>query len=197
MRTLPIAGLALLLAAATPATATTDDSQHSGGCRVSMATDPTWVVGDPYEYHGVVWPTVVLYSPSEPTRPVSGTLTCFVSVNGVVVASPSFTGTGVVAGAEPFDLVADEDDYIGLCETMDYADDTPDQSICYAAIPWAFPPEEVWDFRDAVVDLAPAARDAACSVTPSAPDVGTLLRSGDDGDLRVNGSPAYDCPPRD
>ena len=196
-RTLLAAAAALALTAG-PAAATGSDSTYNGRCGYrTVEADPTWIVGEPYRYTGELDAWAVLYSPSDPARPVTGTLTCTVSVNGVPVASPSFTGTRVVAGVEPIEFVADEDDYVGLCETMDYADDTPTRTFCYHSIPWGFPPESLWDLIDAAADAVPGARDAACATTPAVPDVGTVLRSGDDGDLRVTRYRVLDCPPRD
>ena len=200
MRPIPLAAAAAVAVALTaaPAAATGSDSTFEGGCTYrTVEQDPTWTVGEPYRYTGELDGWAVLYSPSDHARAVTGTLTCTVEVNGVPVVSPSFTGTGVVAGVEPIEFVADEDDYVELCLSMDYADDTPTTSYCYVRIGWAFPPEEVWDLADDLADEVPAARDATCATTPAVPDVGTVLRSGDDGDLRVRTYRVLDCPPRD
>ena len=200
MRKAPFAALALgvALAAAPPAVAG-DDSRWGGDCGYDTVTDPTWQVGDPDRYHGVLYGYAAVYSPSDPATPVSATITCTMSVAGEPLAEMSATGTTVVAGAAPVDFVVAPDQYIEFCLSIDFADDTPSDSICYAAIPILVPPDEVFEFPGDTLSEVPAALDAVCGVlrTGVVPDLGRAVSTGDDGDLYVTDRRVVDCPPQD
>lgn len=188
--------LAALALPASPASAG-DDSQWSGDCGYQTATDPTWQVGDPDRYHGVLYGYAVAYAP-DPSTPVSATVTCTMSVAGEPLAEMSATGTTVIAGAEPVDFVVAPDDDIELCMSIDFADDTPSDSICYATIPFLIPPDEVWEFPGDTVREVPAVYDAVCGVLRSGavPDLGRVVSTADDGDLYLLDRRAVDCPPQ-
>lgn len=163
-------------------------STYAGGCGFEEATDKTWLVGERDRYTGVRYAAVVLSPPT-----VGATVTCTMRVNGEPVSSASFSGTGVVVGAAPYSYVAEPLDYVSYCETVDFTDSTPTSHWCYEVDPTQVPPQEVLDLLDAVVDLVPGARAAVCAGLRGVPDVGSLVTTGDDGDLDVNGVRVWDC----
>lgn len=193
-----LAALALAAATAAPAAAG-NDSTYAGGCSYSAVTDSSWQVGQPDHYTGELDAAAVVYSPSDPAQPVTATLTCLLYVRGDLAYAESFTGTGVIAGAVPIEFdAADPDDEVTLCESMDFADDTPTYDICYAIVPHEIPPAAVLDALHEVVGLVPGATEALCAVLASGavPDLGRLVSTDDDGDLWLDERRWFDCPPR-
>ena len=196
----PLAALALglALAAAPPAVAGNDSELFSGDCGYHSVTDPTWQVGDPDRYQGVLYGYAVVYSPSGPATPVTATVTCTLSVDGEPVGVMDATGTTVVAGTVPVDFVATPEQYVGLCLSVDFADDTPTYSTCYESIPWQIPPQELYDLVWEAPSLVPGLHETVCAVlrTGVVPDVGRTLSTGGDGDLYVAERRLVDCPPQ-
>ena len=196
--TLTLAAAVTLAVAAPTSAAAPTDSRSLGGCGYRVVEDPTWQVGQPYHYTGVVHAAAVLYAESDPARPVSATLTCYVTINGVPDDDvATFAGTGAVAGVAPVDYVLRDEDVLQLCERFEFADDTVTRTHCYETGGGIqLPPQEVEDLLSDAAEAAGSA-DAACDAVRTAPvpQLGRVLRTGDDGDVFVlYGRRVVDCP---
>ena len=197
-RPLLAAALTLALTVAAPASAAAPaDSRSAGGCRYEVVGNRNWQVGQPNHYTVVLGAAAVLYAESDPARPVSATLTCYFTINGVpdddVV---TFAGTAVVTGAALVDYALTDEQILDFCERFDFADDTPARTRCYpTGHGIQVPPQEV---EDLLSDAAEAAGSvgAACDAARTAPvpQLGWVLRTGDDGDVALAGRRVVDCP---
>jgi hypothetical protein len=133
--------------------------------------------GDRTRYFGVVYAAMVLSDPDSPATPVSGTVRCFVRINGVETRSTApVHGTGLVVLAEPVSFTATYYDVVQLCEEVTF-DGGPARTECYEDTYTQIPPQELWDFLDAVAGgtLTPIVVPVACSVTGDRPEYHELL----------------------
>lgn len=190
-----LAALAVVTATAVPASAGSDSS-YEGGCGYDAMTSPAGA--DPDVFHGVLYAQAVVYSPSDPAEPVAATITCTLSVDDGPTFVSSFSGTTVVRGGEEIAFTADHPFDLGLCESVDFHDDTPTRDVCYAYTAEQFPPQELYDALDAVLAVVPGSKGALCGAVRAAetvtPDVwGTLLVT-DEGDVFLGKYQVWHCP---
>lgn len=181
----------------------------NGGCGFST----TDVVGDAQV--GAIYDVSVTTTGDVVPQPIGATVTCWIAVNGVEAPGTRHSYgdvldvPGVQAGADVVSFTAGILDYVGLCQTVDYADGTS-ESECSIEVGPQFPPQVVWDLVDAVEQPV---HDVACGGGPgdvcAAVCPATKLLAGrygpilvtSDGDVYVGNLSdheliaVYDCPP--
>lgn len=195
IRTL-LTAVALVAAAAVPASASTD-FQYAGACGYDAMTNPAGA--DPDRFHGALYGYAAVYSPSAPDLPVSATLTCTLAFEDGSSYVASFSGTRFLYGSEPITFTADHPfDQWEFCETIDFHDDgEPPRTACYAFTMEQIPPQELYDGIDGVLALVPGSKDALCAavraVEPFVPDLWLTLLVTDEGDVFVGKHHVWHC----
>src|SRR3954447_26997890 len=127
MTRLRVAALAVaLLAATAPLPAHADGANYIGGCGLSSLLDP---VGGPNPPPTVIY-LAVMANDAGPVR-----VWCDLWVDGVNAGTVlgRVSGTGVVADARPFTVVATRADVVALCTGVMTSAGT--EEIC-AGVPW-------------------------------------------------------------
>ena len=189
-RALLAAAAALVLAPATPAVA---GSTADAGCGFRSVTDESWIVGEPYVYHGVAYGYGVVHTTTG--SPAGATVTCAILVNGELAATVDFSGTGVMAGAGPVTFRLQPLDFLGSCVIVDFDDETPTRTRCHTIGGPTVPPHEIREFVTAVVETLPGAAVVCAAIADGTmPTQGRLLWT-QDGDLYVSQARVRDCPP--
>ncbi|HVF05341.1 MAG TPA: hypothetical protein VNA20_10900 [Frankiaceae bacterium] len=146
-------------------------------------------------YQADLYAAVALYSTTPGADPVSATVTCQARVDSAVADSVSESGTAavVVHGAVAF--TAPPGTFVELCTVVDYAGATPTTTYCQ---PWGttqLPPQEPLELADRL--LVTYADPVVCPAFKArAPGAGPVFIN-EQGDVYVNGSPQWDCPPYD
>lgn len=189
--TFTLAAALLAVAAGAPGANAGPISKYHGGCSMVAVADPTEFTFGPGVYQGVMTATVVAYSTGEvDADPVSATVRCYVLVNGALQGGSVLTrsGAGAVIGAgHVFYTRPTFTDEVQVCTLVDYTSDaTPSTVKCQQVATFELPPPMANEIIDPIV----------CPAFAAAPgEVGPLLISAQ-GDVRLAGTPFWDCPPR-
>lgn len=192
---------AVAVAAVTAAPASAGpDFEYTGDCGYEAAAAPSALTGDPDTFRGVLYGYAVLYSPSDPTVQVSGTVTCTLSfADGSSFAATS-SGTSFVYATEEIAFTADHPfDQAQFCQTVDFRDDgEAARTTCYEFTAEQVPPQELRDVVDDVLATVPGSGAALCAVLravePFVPDVWLGVMLTEDGDLFVGKHRFWYCP---
>ena len=192
-RVLLAVAAALVLVPASPALAA---STADADCGFDSVTDASWLVGEPYVYYGVAYGYGVVRSTTAPPMPAGATVRCAFFVNGELVTSADFSGTGVMAGAGPVTFRMRPEDDLDFCTIVDFHDETPTQTTCHSVGGGPqFPPQEVHDLVTGVFEALPVAEAVCAAVADgTVPTQGRLLWTHE-GDLYVSDRRVRDCPP--
>jgi hypothetical protein len=183
---------ALATSVALPANAAAGSTFHGGCGYDTVARDPDSVpTTGTHTYTGVMDVLVELYSASPGDDPVSATVTCTVTVNGLPSSTARFAGTGVVTGAKRVSYRVSENDDVSVCTEIDYtSDDTPTVTECAVETMTMIPPQEITAVVDEVVD-------GWLGLCPALGDVTTATGHVDCHGRRVTGlpvaTPAPEC----
>lgn len=176
-----LAALTLCAAVAQPAAAH-EPSTYEGGCGFESVTQE--YAGGENRFAGIAYAAVAVYSPGH-GNPVSATVTCEVTVDGVVqpTATVSGSGTGLVVAAGPIAFAVDWDSQVAMCETVDFTSDaTPTVRVCEEPPRIVIPPSEYPQVISLLLELFNEHVDPAiCEQTG--------------GDLWVGDVFVWDCPP--
>jgi hypothetical protein len=126
--------------------------------------------------------------------PENATVTCTMSVRGVLAYTGTFTGTGVVAGTVPIEFTAHDPYDVRVCESDDWGSGHRD--LCYDLPVIEVPPPVYEDALEALVPV-PGWHDRTCdalrladSVAPGA--YGDVWTS-EDGNLYVGLVQPWHC----
>jgi len=192
MRRIPLAAVVFAAAAVVaPAAQANSADTALGGCFVYE--QPTF--GSTYA--GVIGDLSATFDTA--AVPIGAAVSCWIEVNGVEApgtrhAYGDIAGVpGVQAGKDSLTYSADPNDFVVICEHVDYADGTssnPDLDCPVDASP-EIPAREVWDFyeatmyggRDAVCGDSVDACQALCPVLASMAGTYNRLTIGPDGDV--------------
>ena len=194
------AGLAALAVPAAPASASSD-ATHRGGCGWTILAEPTATLTPDDGFAAVLDAAFVVASPS--AGAVGATVTCTYYFGGEDVSGPEdfqveqlvLAGDGVLADARQATVRGDLSAlHTEVCETVDYADDTPTYSVCSVHTTEGRPAGPIFDSVDALVADLPWARDAVCATLRSTGPAGTNgLFVNSDGDVHVTKYQYWDC----
>jgi hypothetical protein len=183
------------LALGAPAAHAGPGDAFQGGCQfetVSSAAPDTWT--------GTLY---VLGVATHEGRPTQARVGCEVRVNGVVQnpsSHGSWSGYGVVAGAQPLTFVQSGADLVELCQSVTFDGDTVDQWSCSYPTVIQVPPETppvIGPLLDALGALIVEHVDpTVCAELVAHPGTyGPVVIAGD-GDLYADGvGLLWDCPP--
>ncbi|HVF04066.1 MAG TPA: hypothetical protein VNA20_04435 [Frankiaceae bacterium] len=185
---LSLAAIACTLAAPPASAAPPNDAQYAGGCHAYAYDD----AGPGLNL--VVGALAVAYSPTPGHNDVTITsLTCTIKINSVVLPPPYVATTvGPVAVLPPTTkpIPATMTDIIEVCEaatTVDAHFQSKSFQVCRYASTLSVPPQEVKHLVDPPL---------CAFLAMFAPiQFGTYLLIDTQGDVYVNGTLVYDCPP--
>jgi hypothetical protein len=152
-RVLAIVAAVLLGTLPRPAGAATEPTSR-GGCEADVVQrDPGSVpTTGTHTYTGVLSTSALLYRNDVSVGgPVSATVTCTLSVNGVAYGVLRVSGTEVVEAVKRVSYVAGDGDDVRTCQTVDFtSDDTPDETRCSDDPGSVVPPSEIPDLVEEV-----------------------------------------------
>ena len=188
-----------LLGIAAPAHAT-DDSQSFGRCEFQTVSQENVTGTDTYK--GAAHAQVLVYSDS---AVVSATVTCEIRLNDVVAATASGSGSGVVVVAGQVSYTSTDFDDVDICTIVDFtSDDTPTTTTCFDIPVTQVPPHPPHNTIELVLELLGPYLDlvfgyvdpAVCAAfQDQAPGAPPTVVIDDEGDVYLDGSLFWDCPP--
>jgi len=203
MKKILLGGLAVaLMVVSAPVAHASASYDITGGCSFDTNSQETVTNGD---YVGTISDSSVTTDKATPPAPVSATVSCKITVNGVDAPGTEFSYsdivTGVQGGANQISFTAADEDIVKLCEKVVYAGpptETDDWN-CATSTSLQVPPEVVIDtindFWIGTLDPATCGTFAANAGNYG----GVIIES--DGDLIVPDpldlglNPVNDCPP--
>jgi hypothetical protein len=132
--------------------------------------------------------------------PTGATVTCVVAVNGVEIPSTrvSANGLGVQADAGNIWFFAADDDTVGICQDVTFADFTVLNRCATASVEFVPPRASIPLVHNVFVqDVDPSACPELIALGQIVGgNILGVIEIGLDGDVYISGfGPAYDCPP--
>jgi hypothetical protein len=126
----------------------------------------------------------------------TATVTCTMSVRGVLAYTGTFSGTGLVAGSVPVEFTAQDPREVEICEAADWGTGHY-ENLCYAYTDDQIPPQELYDLVDTALAPVPDWRGRTCDATrladSAAPGWFGGLSTDGDGDVYVGAARVWDC----
>lgn len=211
MRRILVAVLGLAATLTVGPTAHAANPDHlSGGCFFNTDEQATLTGGANV---GVIGDHSITSTGDVPQTPIGATVTCWITVNGIT--APGTTHSygdiggvpGVQAGSDPISFVSADSDYVDVCESVAFADNT---SVTYCPFPLPdqnLPPGWVTNTIETVIDaydnlfvsdVDPVVCPVLADLAGNYADAVVVDPTGDVAvvdPLGLGLNPVYDCPP--
>ena len=168
-----------------------------GGCFFDTVADPSTAGGQ----IGVIGDVSITRTGAIPTVPIGATVSCWIEVDGVEALGTrfSYSGFGVQAGVDRLSYAAADDQIVGGCESVTFADGTTQTYPCPQPLgPFYVPPQPVTELLGEFFDFADP---LVCTALSGAAGTYGPVTVRPDGDvyvldpLSLGLNPLYDCPP--